>query len=96
MYNSIIILFCVFAVYGAYAMLREISLLLIRKNRIVAAVRLDSTVADRMVLAESITQKCASFERYPVLLCEEDPFEDIEKYGMDIYVKCRERRNCDS
>lgn len=87
MYNSLVILFCVLSVYGAYAFLREIALAFARKKRIVAAIRVASDLADRIAVAEYYTQKYTCFERQSVLLCDSEPPEDIKTYGIDVYVK---------
>ena len=87
MYNSFVILFCVFAVYGAYALLREIVFAVARKKRIVAAVRVASDITDALAVAELYTQKYICFEGRPVLLCDTEPPSEVKKYGLDVYVK---------
>lgn len=86
-YNSLVILLCVFAVYGAYAIFREIALACARKKQIAAAVRVTSELMDKIAVAEYYTQKYTYFESRPVLLCDTDPPTDIQKYGLDVYVK---------
>lgn len=81
------ILLCVFAVYGAYAVFRELALVFARKKQVVAAVRLGSDLADRLAVAEYYTQKYTYLEGRPVLLCDSEPPRGIEKYGMDVYWK---------
>ncbi|MBQ8837109.1 MAG: hypothetical protein IJ002_06350 [Clostridia bacterium] len=91
MYNDIvIIILCVFAVYGAYALLREISMLFSRKNRVAAAVRVKSNEQlqnDAIVTAEQYIATHTFLERAPVLLCDGCVPNDLKKYGYEIYIK---------
>lgn len=93
MYNdSIMILLCVFAVYGAYALLREAAILILRKSCAVAAVRILSdmdadTCREAIRTGEEIASTHLHFERKPVLLCEIPPSAELSEYGYEIYVK---------
>ena len=92
-YNSFVILLCVFSVYGAYAIFREIALACARKKQIVAAVRVTADQAETIAVAEYYTQKYPYLESRPVLLCDTDPPTDVEQYGLDVYIKLPERRS---
>lgn len=89
MYNGFIILICVFAVYGAYALFRELSAVLLRNNRLVIAIEVtdEETIQDSMVLAEAYIQNNRCFKGKPVLLCEDEDTEKYIKYGLDVYTK---------
>lgn len=96
MYNDIVmIILCVFAVYGAYALLREISMLFSRKNRVAAAVRIkrnERLQNDAVIIAEQYIATHAFLERAPVFLCDGDVPRDLQKYGYDIYIKQTEEK----
>ncbi len=90
--SSVMILFCVFAVYGAYAMIREAVMLLSRKSRLSAAVRIGrdmdaETCADAIRLAEQFAGSHRQFASAPVLLCEAPVPQEVQNYGYEIYVR---------
>ncbi len=90
--NGIMILLCTLAVFGAYALLRELVLLLFRKNRIVAAVRIHADMdadarTDAVRLAEQLAGSRRQMERAPVLLSDVPVPKDLEAYGYAIYVR---------
>ena len=86
MYNSLIILLCVLAVYGAYALFREFLFLFIRKKKMITAIRVQTGFAEDLADAEYFAQTHRLFESRPILLCDTNPPADIHKYGMDVYV----------
>ena len=94
MYNDIImIVLCVFAVYGAYALFKEIFMLFYRDHSVVVAVRVDNSLyEDNIVLAEKCIADNCLLEKYPVLLCVDTVPEDLSKYGYEIYVKYTEEK----
>lgn len=90
--NTIMIVFCVLAVFGAYALLREIVMLLCRKSRAVAAVRIRAEMdadacADAVRFAEQLAGTNRQLERAPVLLCDAPVPKDLQNYGYEIYVR---------
>ena len=95
MYNDIAVIFlCVLAVYGAYALFREISMVFSRKNRIVAAVRVKSSTqlqSDDIVIAEKYVASHSFLDKKPVLLFDGEVPEELKKYGYDIYIKYKEK-----
>lgn len=95
-YNDIVIIvLCVFAVYGAYALFREISMLFSRKNRVAAAVRIkddEQLQNDAVVIAEQYIATHTFLERAPVLLCDKYVPSDLQKYGYEIYIKQTEEK----
>ncbi len=94
MYNDIImIIISVLAVYGAYALIREVAMLFSRKHRIVAAIRIKDGMLednDAIVVAEQYIASHSFLERTPVLICEREVPKDIENYGYDVYIKFTE------
>ena len=88
-YNTFIIFVCVFAVYGAYALLKELSVLLLRKNKLVIAIEAadDEEVKNMLLLAESYIQNSKCFCAKPILLCKDGNTYEYIKYGLDIYKK---------
>ena len=93
MYNDcVMILLCVFAVYGAYALLREIATIAFRKSRAVAAVRITKEMdvdacCDAVRLAEEIAATYLQFERGTALLFEEKPTGELWTKEYPIYIK---------
>lgn len=93
MYNDIvIILFCVFAVYGVYALVREVAVLLFRKSRAIAAARITSEMDadarnDAIRNAEQFAQQCVRVDKAPVLLCDDPIDADLAAYGYAIYIR---------
>ena len=90
--DSIMILLCVFAVYGVYAMLRELILLFARKKCAVAAVRIYAGMdrdacMDAIRFAEQLAGARWQFESVPVLLCDAPASTEIQNYGYEVYVK---------
>lgn len=90
--DSIMILFSVLAVFGAYALLREIAMLFGRKSRVVAAVRIRADMdvdarTDAVRIAEELAGSDRRFESAPVLLCDVPVPKDLQDYGYEIYVR---------
>ena len=91
--DTIMIILCVFVVYGAYAFFREIFLLFSKKRCVVAAVRIKSDAdIERTILAEQYISTYSFLDRAPVLLCEKDLSEDLKKYGYEVYIKQTEEK----
>lgn len=91
-YNMIMILFSVLAVLGAYALLRELVMVLGRKSRAVAAVRIRADMdadarTDAVRLAEQIAETNRQLESAPVLLCDTPVPKELQNYGYEIYVR---------
>ncbi len=95
-YNDIIIIIlCVFAVYGAYALLREIAMLFSKRNRVAAAIRVKNDERcqnDSVVTAEQYIATHCFLEREPVFICDGGVPENLKKYGYEIYVKQTEEK----
>ena len=93
MYNDLIlIVISVFAVFGAYAVIREIVMLFVKNTDIVYAVRLrgDSDtlrVEEALAKAEYLAQTDLQTESRPVLLLDGGDAEDAERYGYEVYIK---------
>lgn len=90
--DSMMILFSVLAVFGAYALLREIAMLFGRKSRVVAAVRIRADMdadarTDAVRLAEQLAQTNRQMESAPVLLSDVPVPKDLQNYGYEIYVR---------
>ena len=95
MYNNLIIFVCVLAVYGAYALAREIIMLFSRKNKLIIAIDVteNTDVAEDISLAEFYIQKHLVVCGRPVLICKTEETEKYAKYGYDIYVRSGEENN---
>ena len=93
MYNDLIlIIISVFAVFGAYAVIREIVMLFVKNTDIVYAVRLRGDgdalrVEEALAKAEYLAQTDFETESRPVLLLDGGDAEDAERYGYEVYVK---------
>lgn len=93
MYNDgSMILLCIFAVYGVYAMLREVFMLLIRKKRAVIAIRISADMErdaciEAIRFAEQLAEGNRRVERVPVLLCDALEPKKMQGYGYEVYVK---------
>lgn len=93
MYNDLIMIgISVFAVFGAYAVIREIVMLFTKTNGIVYAVRLRSGddelhIAETLAKAEYLAQTDRLTENRPVLLLDGGEAEGAEKYGYEVYIK---------
>ncbi len=98
MYNDIIlILLCVFAVYGVYSVFREIGMLLCRKNRVAAAVNIsldmsENQINDALVFAQNSVYSYSFLERAPVIICDREKADCLKRYGYEIYVKFAEEK----
>ena len=92
MYNDIVmIILCVFAVYGVYSVIREIVMLLTKRNNFILAIKVDSkTVNEDIVLAEQYLEENSVLNKKPVLLCDTEMAEEIKKYGYEVFVKLTE------
>ena len=90
--DSSMILLCIFAVYGVYAMLRELVMLLVRKKRAVVAIRISADMErdaciEAIRFAEQFAEGNRHVERGPVLLCDAGDPDKMQGYGYEIYVK---------
>ncbi len=98
MYNDIILIFlCVFAVYGAYAAVREIGMLFCRKKRVAAAIRIktDASEDDRnemIMTAENYISSHSFLERAPIIISDKETAKYLKRYGYEIYVKYTEEK----
>ena len=98
MYNDIILIFlCVFAVYGAYAIIREMIMLLCRKSRVAAAVRIYSDMSDdeqndAIMLVENYVCSNSFLERAPIIICDSESAEHLQRYGYEIYIRYTEEK----
>ncbi len=96
-YNDIIIItLCVFAVYGVYAVIREIAMLFLKKRGLVLAIKMDSDMrkderADAVALAENCIYKHSFLNRTPIIICDK-AVDDYKKYGYKIYVRYTEEK----
>ena len=88
-YNSFIILICVFAVYGAYSAFRELFSLLSKDKGFYIAVKASEydDIQAAMGDAKCITQKCGQFCSQPIILCDTENMDEYKEYGFDIYIK---------
>lgn len=88
-YNSLIILLCVLAVYGAYALFRELLVILSRNKVVSLSVKVKdmNELQDMLSVAEYYTQKYSFFDNKVIVVCEAENAGKIEKYGFDVYVK---------
>ena len=95
MYNNLIILVCIFAVYGAYAFLREIIMIFSRKNKLVIAINVteNADIAEDLSLAEFYIQKNLVFCGKPILICKAEEIKTCKKYGYDIYIESGEEND---
>lgn len=90
--DSIMIIFSILAVFGAYALLRELVMLFGRKKRAVAAVRIRADMdanacTDAVRFVELLSQSNRQLESAPVLLCDAPVPKDLQNYGYEIYVR---------
>ena len=91
-YNDLIlILLSVFAVFGIYAVIREIVMACTKSRGIVYAVRFaagdEMRTAELLLKAEHLAGKCRDTERHPVLLTDSTGSRAAEKFGYEVYVK---------
>ena len=92
-YNDLIlILLSVFAVFGIYAVIREIVMACTKSRGIVYAVRFaagddEMRTAELLLKAEHLAGKCRDTERHPVLLTDSTGSREAEKVGYEVYVK---------
>ena len=94
-YNDIItIIVCMFAVYGAYAFLKEIIMFCLKKFKVTVAVRVSdkSDLFNTLAAADFYISTYAFLEKKPVLLCESNDAELLKKYGYDVYIKQTEEK----
>ena len=98
MYNDIVLIFlCIFAVYGVYSVFREIEMLLCRRNRIAAAIKIslemdENRINEAIVFAQNCVYSYSFLERAPVIICDRENADCLQKYGYDVYVKFAEER----
>ena len=98
MYNDIILIFlCVFAVYGVYSLVREFWMLICRKNKIAAAIRIDSQmrendINDAILFAENYISSYSFLERMPIIICDGENAKYLKRYGYDIYIRQTEEK----
>lgn len=92
-YNDLIlILLSVFAVFGIYAVIREIVMACTKSRGIVYAVRFSAgddamRTAEVLLKAEHLAGKCRDTERRPVLLTDSAGAREAGKFGYEVYVK---------
>lgn len=90
--DLILIIISVFAVFGVYAVIREVVMLFIKNTDIVYAVRLRGDgdalrVEEALAKAEYLSQTDSQTENRPVLLLDGGDAEDAERYGYEVYIK---------
>ena len=92
-YNDLIlILLSVFAVFGVYAVIREIVMACTKSRGILYAVRFSSgdeemRIAEMLLKAEHLAGKSRDTERRPVLLTDSGSAREAEKFGYEVYIK---------
>ena len=92
-YNDLIlILLSVFAVFGIYAVIREIVMACTKSRGIVYAVRFAAgddamRTAELLLKAEYLAAKCPDAERRPVVLVCSTDAREAEKFGYEVYIK---------
>ena len=85
-YNDfILILLSVFAVFGVYAVIREIVMACTKSRGILYAVRF--AAGDDALKAEYLAAKCPDAERRPVVLVCSTDAREAEKFGYEVYIK---------
>ena len=95
-YNEIIIIvLSVFAVFGAYSVIREFFILLCKKEQLVVAIKItdvpnERSMLERIETAEEYITEHYIFEKHPVFICDsfDSTWGDISKF--DVYVKYTE------
>lgn len=92
-YNDfILILLSVFAVFGVYAVIREIVMACTKSRGILYAVRFaagddEMHTAELLLKAEYLAAKCPDAERRPVVLVCSTDAREAEKFGYEVYIK---------
>ena len=84
------IVLSIFAVYGAYALLREIAMLFSRKSRVVVAVRISGKMdseqrSNAIITAENYIHYNSFLERVPIIISEDLSAKELKKYGFKVY-----------
>ena len=88
-YNSFIILVCIFAVYGAYSMLRELFFSISKDRVFYIAVKVSECddINESLCDAEYAAAKHRRFNVHPIVLCDTECADGYKKYGFDVYIK---------
>lgn len=92
-YNDcILILLSVFAVFGAYAVIREIVMACTRSRGILYAVRFaagddEMQTAELLLKAAYLAERHRGVEHRPAVLADRESAREAEKFGYDVYIK---------
>lgn len=92
-YNDLIlILLSVFAVFGVYALIREIVMVCTKSRGIVYAVRFSASddemrTVERLLKVAYLAGKDHDAEPHPILLASRAEAREAEKYGYEVYIK---------
>lgn len=92
-YNDfILILLSVFAVFGVYAVIREIVMACTKNRGILYAVQFaagddEMHTAELLLKAEYLAAKCPDAARRPVVLTCIADAREAEKFGYEVYIK---------
>ena len=98
LYNDIVmIILCIFAVFGFYSLLREFSMLFSRRSRVSAAVFVNSEMSrdeiNEVILnAEDYIYNHSFLHRYPIIINDGKSFDELKRYGCNIYVEQTEEK----
>lgn len=93
MYNDLIlVLLSVFAVFGVYALIREIVMVCTKSRGIVYAVRFAASddemqTVERLLKVAYLAEKDHDVESRPILLASRADAREAEKYGYEVYIK---------
>ena len=95
MYNTLIILLCVLAVYGAYSLLREILVIFCKKKIVSLAVRTNeiSELKDILSVTEQHAQKFSFIDDKMIVICDEAKADEFEEYGFEVYIRHKGKEN---
>lgn len=93
MYHDLILIFIsVFAVFGVYTAIRDVTMLFVKSADVVIAVRLRADcdalcLEETLAKAEHMAQTDFQTENRPVLLLDGGDADDAERYGYEVYIK---------
>ena len=95
MYNTLVIILCVLAVYGAYSLSREMFVIFCKKKIVSLAVRTNeiSELKDILSVTEQHAQKFGFIDNKVVVICDESRADDFEEHGFEVYVKHKGKEN---